>query len=109
MISLPLLIKADFFYRQWGNVLTLLAAWQDESLKQFIKEDTLKDLLKKTMGFLQMNMHDGSALHVDYNILKHIGRTLKLLPAKASKNPQPLSATSSFGSNHGGDVSMSGY
>jgi hypothetical protein len=89
--------------------LTLLAAWDDDSLKQYIQEKDLKDLLKKTLSFLEMNMHDGSALHVDYNILKHVGRHLKLLPPKKSKNPQPISATSSFGSNHGADVPMSGY
>lgn len=96
-------------HAQWGNVLTLLAAYNDPTLKRYIDEKILQSLLKKTLAFLEMNMHDGSALHVDYSILKHVGRLLKLLPPKKSKNPQPLSASSSFASNHGADVPMSGY
>lgn len=114
-VSMPALIYSGsniIEYRQWGNVLTLLAAFEDPILKGFIDEKELRGLLYKTLAFLKFHMHAGppspSALVIDRSILKHVGQKVGLLPPPKSKNPQTSSANSSFESNHSADVSMTG-
>lgn len=94
------------WHRQWGNVLTLLAAYQDPVLSQWINGDHLKHLLNTTLSFLELHMQPSSALAMDHRVLKHVGRQTGLLLPKKKIGQY---GSSSFGSNSSGDVSMSGY
>jgi len=82
-------------YRQWGNVITLLAASVDPVLGKYINKDELKDLYHKTMGFLKLVGQPSSALTIDRKILEHVAQETELI-AKPS---------ASFSSNSG-DVPM---
>jgi len=99
-------------HAQWGNVVTLLAAYDNAELNgilaRIISVDELRSILCTTLAFLKLNVQHGSSLRVDYKILKHMGQKLKLLPQKGVKqlNSDP---STSFGSNNSrGDVTMSG-
>jgi hypothetical protein len=66
--------------RQWGNVLTLMAAYQDPILTKLVDKDQLVDLLKKTIAFLKLCAQPSSALDIDCKILQHAGARLELIP-----------------------------
>jgi hypothetical protein len=101
VLEYHLLWKLLTLFRQWGNVLTLLAAYQDPILTKFIVKDELHTLLVTTMAFLQLSGHSSSALDIDYRILKHVGEHLGLLPKSQEAN-----TSSSFSSTTTGDVPM---
>lgn len=92
------------WHRQWGNVLTLHAAYKDPILGRFVEEEELKELTFRTLRFLKLHAHRSSALYIDYQILEHTGKATGLysdtdLGAGGSVN-------SSFGSQSSGDVLM---
>lgn len=103
------IIHANTAIRQWGNVLTLLAAYSNNVLTDFIKKEELRPLLYTTLGFLKLNAHHGSSLGIDRKILKEVGQVVGLIPDKNRKVQPSSTPSASFGSNSGGDVSMSGY
>jgi hypothetical protein len=61
-------------HRQWGNVLTLQAAYLNPILRNFVDAQVLQDLLTKTLAFLSLHSQRSSALFTDYQILQHTGR-----------------------------------
>jgi hypothetical protein len=65
-------------FRQWGNVLTLHAVFNDAMLKNLIDRDQLKDLTTKTIGFLSLASQPSSALTTDLKILKHTAEKIGL-------------------------------
>ncbi|CAG8951092.1 hypothetical protein HYFRA_00006490 [Hymenoscyphus fraxineus] len=90
-------------HAQWGNMLTLQAAYADPILCKFVNEAELKDLLEKTMSMLKLVAQRSSALWKDYLILNHTGRNLGLL----GPGPGP-SANVSFSSGTPADTVMGG-
>jgi hypothetical protein len=88
-------------YRQWGNVLTLQAAYMNKILRPLVLDlitiDGLRELLEKTMGFLLLAATPSSALYTDWKILKEVGRRTGLL------GPSGPNTSSSFSST-GADV-----
>lgn len=88
-------------FRQWGNVMTLIAASRDPHLKKFISKAEVEDLYHKTVKFLSLHAHQSSALNLDLEILRHVGGEAGY--ARSSSNPN-----SSFHSHTSEDVVMSG-
>jgi hypothetical protein len=91
--------------------LTLLAAYKDPILKTYIEGETLRNLLRTTLSFLDLYSYKSSALRIDYKILDYAGRKVGLLPSKepTSRSRYPdLNANTSFGSSSSGDVQMFG-
>lgn len=86
--------------RQWGNVLTLLAASVNPLLRDIVSNYDIKELYENTMGFLAMAGQPSSALRTDRKILEHAAKEANIIP----KGPP---TGSSFSSNSG-DVPMSG-
>ena len=92
------------FRRQWGNILTLQAAYMDPVLSRFVSREQLRGLSVKTLAFLRLHAHRSSALYIDYKILLHTGRVTGLVQDK--DQPQIGSVNSSFGSQASRDVLM---
>ncbi|PVH80637.1 hypothetical protein DL98DRAFT_548976 [Cadophora sp. DSE1049] len=94
-------------HAQWGNVVTLLAAYMNPILNQillrFIKVDGLRQLTETTLAFLALIASPTSALHSDYKILKYMGQKTGITP------PQGPNTGSSFSSSTTGDIPMSGH
>lgn len=88
-------------YSQWGNMLTLQAAYRDPVLKEYVDAVELKDLLEKTLSMLKLVAQPTSALAIDYRILKHTGLGLGLI----GKGPN---MTNSFSSSTPTDTAMGG-
>lgn len=88
--------------RQWGNILTLQAAFDNPILKPLIDKRELKDLYDKTMAFLKLAAQPSSALSIDYKILDHVAQEIELIPKRGT------SASASFPSTASGDVPMAG-
>lgn len=65
--------------RQWGNLITLAAAYQDPYLGRFINEQHLRHLFKKTIEFFEIVAQDSSSLAIDLRILRGL---LLQLPRK---------------------------
>lgn len=69
--------------RQWGNVLTLQAAWNDNILRPLfdgiLDKQGLSDLLKRTLSFLGIVATRSSALYTDMKILVNAGKYTGLL------------------------------
>jgi len=90
-------------HRQWGNMLTLQAAYMNPILRPLLDElisvPELQSLLDKTLAFLDLVATKSSALRIDWRILKATGEFTGLLP-----NP-----SSSFSSTATGDVMMGGH
>ncbi|KAF4629171.1 hypothetical protein G7Y89_g8977 [Cudoniella acicularis] len=84
-------------HAQWGNILTLQAAFKDPILHELIDERELRDLLEKTIAFLKLVSHNSSALHIDLRILQHTGQLNNLLPTHS----QAVNESSSFSSTSG--------
>ncbi|KAK4194022.1 CHAT domain-containing protein [Triangularia verruculosa] len=61
---------------QWGNLLTLAAAFKDPVLNQYIDEGLLKDLFAKTISFFNIIAHPSSALSIDMRILEGLQHQL---------------------------------
>lgn len=57
-------------HAQWGNMITLAAAYQDPILGVFIEESRLRHLFKKTIEFFEIVAQDSSSLAIDLRILK---------------------------------------
>ncbi len=96
--------------RQWGNVVTLQAAYMNPILKPIlarsISKDELQRLTEKTMAFLSLTSTPSSALHSDLKIL----RAMTLKTGLTSSNaPQGPNTNSSFSSSNTGDVIMGGH
>ena len=90
------------YCRQWGNVLTLQAAFDNPILKPLIDKKLLKDLYEKTMAFLKLAAQPSSALSIDCKILDHVAQEIELIPRRGT------SASASFPSTTSGDVQMAG-
>jgi hypothetical protein len=101
-------IYTDAMYSQWGNVLTLLAAYKDPKLGPSVDAATLEMILHRTIDFLKYSCHPSSALKKDWIILEHIGHKVGLYPKQVA-----TTGNSSFSSSASGaidrDVSMSGH
>jgi hypothetical protein len=91
-------------YSQWGNILTLMAAYKDPILKSLIEKGRLVKLLHKTLAFLKLVGQPSSALFIDYRILEYCGRVAGLIPELQAPN-----TSSSFSSNASGDVATGGH
>ncbi|TVY84323.1 hypothetical protein LSUE1_G000989 [Lachnellula suecica] len=87
-------------HAQWGNLLTLGAAYNDPNLNKFVDEGQLRVLFKNTLGLLKLYATPSSALNTDYLLLQYMGEYLKLV------DPEP-NASTSFSSTSG-DMPMSG-
>lgn len=78
--------------RQWGNLVTLQAAYNDQFLKPLVLDvithDELSLLLEKTIAFLNFNGTKNSALRSDAAILKYMGRNANLIASSAKQTPQ---------------------
>jgi hypothetical protein len=90
-------------YRQWGNVLTLQAAYMDPILRPLIDERELAELTSMTLDFLHLVAQPSSALWIDYKILKHTAQYTKLI------TPEGPNTSSSFSSTNTGDIAMGGH
>ncbi|ESZ96001.1 hypothetical protein SBOR_3621 [Sclerotinia borealis F-4128] len=70
-------------HAQWGNVLTLQAAWNDNILRPLfdgiLDKQRLGDLLKRTLSFLGIVATRSSALYTDMKILVNSGKYTGLL------------------------------
>ncbi|RDW92429.1 hypothetical protein BP5796_01823 [Coleophoma crateriformis] len=89
-------------HAQWGNMLTLLAVYQDPILKDMVEREELTTLLKRTIRFLRMAAQPNSALELDIKILVHLGEKFALLRSGGG--------VGSFTSSHSsGDVVMTGH
>ncbi|KAH8685747.1 hypothetical protein BGZ60DRAFT_365116 [Tricladium varicosporioides] len=82
-------------HAQWGNMLTLQAAFKDPILHELIDERELRDLLETTIAFLKLHAHNSSALNIDLRILQHTGMVNNLLPPHLF----PSNMSSSFSSD----------
>ncbi|KAF2968363.1 hypothetical protein GQX73_g5190 [Xylaria multiplex] len=56
-------------HAQWGNLLTLAACYNNETLAPYINVDTLSGLFSRTIAFFKEIAQPSSALHKDLNIL----------------------------------------
>lgn len=65
--------------RQWGNLVTLAAAYQDPILGQYVNEDRLRNTFRKTIEFFEVVAQDSSSLAVDLKVLRGL---LEALPRK---------------------------
>ncbi|KAG4411130.1 hypothetical protein IFR04_015729 [Cadophora malorum] len=94
-------------HAQWGNMVTLLAAYMNpilnEILLRFITVHELRQLTETTLAFLQLTASPTSALHSDYKILRYMGQKTGITP------PQGPNTGSSFSSSTTGDVPMTGH
>lgn len=83
------------YYRQFGNVLCLAAAYNSPNpqLSRLVKEDILRNLLVRTIKFLDDKAAISPGLAKDAQILRHVQS--RIFPSTL-----PLSATTSFSSNH---------
>ncbi|KAF7933744.1 uncharacterized protein EAE98_003453 [Botrytis deweyae] len=87
-------------HAQWGNVLTLQAAWNDHILRPLfdgiLDKQGLSDLLKRTLSFLGIVATRSSALYTDMKILVNAGKYTGLLekdyqlPKSLRKKPLKL-------------------
>ncbi|CZT44973.1 related to acetate regulatory DNA binding protein FacB [Rhynchosporium secalis] len=97
-------------HAQWGNVVTLCAAYKNSILKQiilkFISEEGLRGLIDTTLSFLHLIATPTSALSSDYRILKRAAFKAGLLGHMPSNGP---TSGSSFSSSNTGDIEASGY
>ncbi|KAF3760800.1 hypothetical protein M406DRAFT_216035, partial [Cryphonectria parasitica EP155] len=57
-------------HAQWGNLITLRAAYEDPVLGPEVDEPELRHMLRKTIEFLEVVAQDSSSLAVDLRILK---------------------------------------
>lgn len=93
-------------HAQWGNMLTLSAAYMNPILSSLLLEvvnkEELQDLLHKTLDFLSLNSTPTSALAIDHKILKYVGQRAGLLPLDGPPT------SSSFSSSNTGDFPMGG-
>ncbi len=80
---------------QWGNLLTLAAAFKDPTLNRHIEEHVLKELFKKTIAFFDLTAQPSSALAIDRRILFALRQELW----KSEHNDVDMRAGSSFSSN----------
>ncbi|KAL5324528.1 hypothetical protein ACEPPN_009074 [Leptodophora sp. 'Broadleaf-Isolate-01'] len=97
-------------HAQWGNVVTLQAAYVNPILQQivlkFITVEELRDMTDKTLAFLSLIGSPTSALASDYKILK----SMALKTGLTGHMPPPVPNTgSSFSSSNTGDIPMSGH
>ncbi|KAI9054108.1 hypothetical protein LZ554_001279 [Drepanopeziza brunnea f. sp. 'monogermtubi'] len=97
-------------HAQWGNMVTLHAAYMDVFLRPMVlkhaNENYLRMLTEKTIGFLRLNSTPSSALHSDIKILMCIAAKTGLMGPSASQGP---GTNSSFSSVNTGETMMSGY
>ncbi|KAK1750565.1 hypothetical protein QBC47DRAFT_119169 [Echria macrotheca] len=61
-------------HAQWGNLLTLAAAFKDPTLSPYIDEGILRDLFIKTIAFFKIISQPTSALAIDMRILEGVER-----------------------------------
>lgn len=71
------------FCRQWGNILTLQAIYENHILRpallEIIGENNLQCLFRNTMSFLWLVGTPTSALYLDWKILYYTGLKTGLL------------------------------
>ncbi|KAK1829107.1 hypothetical protein QBC39DRAFT_139437 [Podospora conica] len=63
-------------HAQWGNLLTLAAAFRNPILTHYIDEHVLRDLFVKTIAFFRLISQPSSALSIDMRILEGLEREL---------------------------------
>ncbi|PSR78965.1 hypothetical protein BD289DRAFT_376004 [Coniella lustricola] len=68
-------------HAQWGNLITLAAAYRDPVLGPLVSEDKLRHLFRKTIEFFEVVAQDSSSLAIDLKVLRGLHESL---PAKAS-------------------------
>ncbi|KUJ11887.1 uncharacterized protein LY89DRAFT_593488 [Mollisia scopiformis] len=94
-------------HAQWGNMLTLSAAYMNPFLTnlvlEFVSREELRDLLDKTLAFLRLTATATSALAIDIKLLQHVGQRANLM------TPEGPPTSSSFSSSNTGDVPMGGH
>ncbi|KAK0614037.1 hypothetical protein B0T14DRAFT_570023 [Immersiella caudata] len=83
-------------HAQWGNLLTLAAAFRDPTLTKFIDEQTLRELFSKTIAFFRLIAQPSSALSIDMRILEGVEH--ELWGKHLSVDPMDAHAGSSFSS-----------
>ncbi|KAK5652439.1 hypothetical protein OQA88_10483 [Cercophora sp. LCS_1] len=88
-------------HAQWGNLLTLAAAFKDPTLHPFVDEPTLRDLFQKTISFFRVISQPSSALAIDMRILEGLDRELWRRPMSDMMDLQPH-PNSSFSSTTSG-------
>ncbi|KAJ9156105.1 C6 zinc finger domain-containing protein [Pleurostoma richardsiae] len=78
-------------HAQWGNLVTLAAVHRDPILGQFVSEELLLDLLRKTIGFFKIVAHNSSCLAIDLRILMGLEKMI----SKRDMDPRTNSSFSS--------------
>jgi len=63
-------------HAQWGNLLTLSAAYRDPTLHEYVDERLLRELFNKTIAFLRIHAQPSSALTTDIRILEELQNEL---------------------------------
>ena len=86
-------------FRQWGNLLTLAAAFKDPQLNKYIEEATLRTLFERTIAFFKVIAQPSSALWSDMRILQGLDRELW---SRGGSNAEMMDIGSSFSSNASG-------
>ncbi|KAJ4306069.1 hypothetical protein N0V88_000865 [Collariella sp. IMI 366227] len=87
-------------HAQWGNLLVLSAVFRDPTLSQFIDEQLLRELFRRTIGFFRVIAHRTSALYKDMRILEGLER--KLFRRQTNVDVADHPTGSSFSSHHSG-------
>jgi hypothetical protein len=90
-------------HAQWGNVLTLSAAFRDPILKTLVEKEIgwerFEILFLRTISFLNLIATPTSALYTDLKILQHVAHVIGV---RTSNTPQAMNASSSFSSTMSG-------
>ena len=91
---------------QFGNVLTLLAVYKDPILGSLVDPNLLRQLVSRTLRFVNFNAQPRSALHTDFMILKNAARKTDMLSPRWMEPDLVSYPHSSFGSTSNGDTLM---
>ncbi|KAJ0120255.1 hypothetical protein J7T55_001112 [Diaporthe amygdali] len=73
-------------HAQWGNLITLAAAYHDPLLGDYVDERQLRQLLRKTIEFFEIVAQDSSSLAVDLRVLQGLEERL---PSKEQLRTRP--------------------
>ncbi|KAF4469740.1 hypothetical protein FALBO_3361 [Fusarium albosuccineum] len=79
-------------HAQWGNLLVLSAAFKDPVLSEYVDEELLRTLFRKTIQFLQQSATTTSSLRTDMHILEGLQSDL-FPPSDQRTNPRFPSGT----------------
>ncbi|KAF4993213.1 hypothetical protein FDECE_13491 [Fusarium decemcellulare] len=79
-------------HAQWGNLLVLSAAFKDPVLSEYVDEELLRTLFRKTIQFLRQSATTTRSLRTDMHILEGLQRDL-FPPSDERTNPRFSSGT----------------